>query len=372
MALSENLLLRTKLCDLLGCELPIMLAGMGGTTRVTTPELVAAVSEAGGFGVLGAISRDPEDIRSCVGRIRELTDKPFGIDIALPVVLAKSAGTWEETEKLIARDYAKHVAFVEELMVRFNLRAVERQAGVMWGSLSREQVAVVLDERVPLLAIALGDPAWVVPLAHEAGTKVLGLAGSVPNALRQKQAGVDIIVSQGSEAGGHTGRISTFPLLPAVVDAVAPSPVVAAGGITDGRGVVAALALGAVGVWLGTAFLASLEADVPEAHWEQLKAGTAEDFTVSRVYTGKTARGFHNEIKKAWEKSGLAPLPMPLQSILMKPLEDAAVAAERWELVVNPAGQAAGTLSERRPAREILKRIASQATEVLERLSKQG
>lgn len=368
MVSSENLPLRTNLCDLLGCELPVMLAGMGGTSRVTTPELVAAVSDAGGFGVLGAISRAPENIRKCVRRIRELTDKPFGVDIALPVVLAKSAGTWEETEKLIARDHPKHVAFVEELMVRFNLRAVERRAGVMWGSLSREQVAVVLEERVALLAIALGDPTWVVPRAHEVGTKVLGLAGSVSNALRQKQAGVDIIVSQGSEAGGHTGRISTFPLLPAVVDAVAPSPVVAAGGITDGRGVVAALALGAVGVWLGTAFLAASEADVPEAHWVQLKAGTAEDFTVSRAYTGKTARSFQNAVKDAWDKSGLVPLPMPLQSILMKPLEDAAVAAGRWELVVNLAGQAAGTLSERRPAREILEGIASQAREVLERL----
>lgn len=370
--MSKNLTLRTSLCDLLGCQYPIMLAGMAGTARVTTPELVAAVSNAGGFGVLGALSREPEDIRRCIRRIRQLTDKPFGVDIALPAVLAESGGTWEETEKQIAHDYPKHVAFVQELMVRFNLPPMERKPGILWGSLSREQVAVILDERVPLLAVALGDPTWAVPLAHGVGTRILGMAGSVPNALRQKQAGVDIIVAQGSEAGGHTGRISTFPLLPAVVDAVAPSPVVAAGGIADGRGVVAALALGAVGAWIGTAFLAAQEADIPQAHWEQLEAGSAEDFTVSRAYTGKTSRGFHNTIKEAWDKSGLVPLPMPLQSVLMKPLIDAAVGAGRWELVLNPAGQVAGIITERRPAREILERIVSQAGEVLERLPKQA
>jgi nitronate monooxygenase len=148
--------------------------------------------------------------------------------------------------------------------------------------------------------------------------------------------------------------------------------VVAAGGIADGRGVVAALALGAAGVWIGTAFLAALEADIPQAHWEQLEAGSAEDFTVSRAYTGKTSRGFHNTIKEAWDKSGLVPLPMPLQSVLMKPLIDAAVGAGRWELVLNPAGQVAGVITERRPAREILERIVSQAGEVLERLPKQA
>jgi NAD(P)H-dependent flavin oxidoreductase YrpB (nitropropane dioxygenase family) len=253
-------------------------------------------------------------------------------------------------------------------MQRFDLASVPRRPGVMWGSLAKEQVAVVLEERVPLLAAALGDPAGVVAQAHAVGTRVLGMAGSVLNALRQKQAGVDIIVSQGAEAGGHTGRISTFPLLPAVVDATAPSPVVAAGGIADGRGVVAALALGAVGAWIGTAFLAAEEAAVPQAHWNQLQAGKAEDFTVSRVYTGKTARSFANEVKRAWDESGLAPLPMPLQSVLMKPFEDAAIAAGRWELVVNNAGQVGGSLREKRPAREILQDIVSQASELLREL----
>ena len=369
---SNKMSLRTSLCDLLGCRYPVMLAGMGGIARVTNPELVAAVSDAGGFGVLGAISREPDDIRACVGRIRELTDQPFGVGIALPAVLAKSGANWEQTERQIEIDYPGHAAFVRELLVRFKLPPTERQPGVLWGSLSREQLAVVLEERVPLLAAALGDATAAVPLAHEAGTKVLGMAGSVANALRQKQAGVDVIVSQGSEAGGHTGRISTMPLLPAVVDAVAPCPVVAAGGIADGRGVVAALALGAVGVWMGTAFLAAREADIPEVHWKQLASGSAEAFTVSRAYTGKTARGFQNEIKDAWDKSGLAPLPMPLQSVLMKPLIDAALAAGRWDLVVNHAGQVAGSLTERRPAREIVERVVSQAAQVLQRLARQA
>ena len=370
--MSERATLRTSLCELLGCRYPVMLAGMGGTAQVTTPELVAAVSNAGGFGVLGAVSRTPENIRRSAQRIRDLTDKPFGIGVAMPASLAKSQKTWEETEKQIALDHPKHLAFVQDLMARFKLPPAERRAGVMWGSLSHEQVAAVLEERVALLAAALGDPTGVVPRAHAIGTKVLGMAGSVVNALRQKQAGVDIIVSQGAEAGGHTGRISTFPLLPAIVDAVAPSPVVAAGGIGDGRGVIAALALGAVGAWIGTAFLAAEEAALPETHWQQLQAGSAEDFTISRAYTGKTARSFRNDVKDAWDKSGLSPLPMPLQSVLMKPFEDAAIAAGRWELVCNNAGQVAGSLTRRRPAREIVEEIVSQASELLLKLPRQS
>ncbi len=361
--------LHTVLCELLGCEYPIMLAGMGGITRVTTPELVAAVSNAGGFGVLGAISRDPENIRQCIGQIRQLTNKPFGIDIAVPASLAASGPTWEATEKQIAGEYPRHVAFIQELIVKFGLPPVERKPALMFGSRAAEQVKAVLEERAPLLAVALGDPTWVVPLAHDVGTKVLGMAGSVANARRQKQAGVDIIVAQGSEAGGHTGRISTFPLLPAVVDAVAPTPVVAAGGIADGRGLVAALALGAVGVWVGSAFLAANESGVPQGHWEQIAGGAAEDFTLSQAYTGKPSRGYRNLVKEAWERSALRPLPMPLQSVLMKPLVDAAIAAGRWDLVLNPAGQVAGSIKERRPARQILECMVTEAQAVLERLS---
>ncbi|MBI2917706.1 MAG: nitronate monooxygenase [Chloroflexi bacterium] len=364
--MSKRSRLHTVLCELLGCEYPIMLAGMGGTTRVTTPELVAAVSNAGGFGVLGAISRDPENIRQCVGQIRQLTDRPFGIDIAVPASLAESGPTWEATERRIASEYPRHVAFVQELIVKFGLPTVQPKPGLIFGSRAGDQVKAVLEERVPLLAVALGDPTWVVPLAHEVGTRVLGMAGSVPNALRQKQAGVDIIVAQGSEAGGHTGRISTFPLLPAVVDAVAPTPVVAAGGIADGRGLVAALALGAVGAWVGSAFLAAEESGVPPAHWEQIAGGTAEDFTLSRAYTGKPSRGYRNVVKEAWESSALGPLPMPLQSVLMKPLVDAAIEAGRWDLVLNPAGQVAGSIKERRPARQIFEQMVAEAEKVLD------
>lgn len=366
--MSNSIKLRTRLCDLLGCRYPIMLAGMGGLIRITNPELVAAVSNAGGFGVLGALTLEPGEIRSSIHRIRQLTDKPFGIDIAVPAVLAKSGATWEETEKRIARDYPKHVAFVQELMVRFNLPPVERKPGVMFGSMERQQVDVILEERVPLLAVALGDPGWVVPLAHNAGTKVLGMAGSVPNALRQKTSGVDIIVAQGTEAGGHTGRIASLPLTPAVVDAVSPTPVVSAGGIVDGRGLVAAMALGAVGVWVGSAFLAAKESSLPPAHWKEIQTSSMEDFTISRVYTGKTSRGLKNSLKDAWEKSGLSPLPMPLQSVMMKPLIDAAKASDRLDLVLNSAGQVAGTLRKRRPAQEIVESMVREACETLESL----
>lgn len=367
-SVNNSVKLHTRLCDILGCQYPILLAGMGGLIRVTNPELVAAVSNAGGVGVLGAVSLQPEEIRSAIHKIRQMTDKPFGIDIAVPAVLAKSEVTWEETDKRIAKDYPKHVAFVQELIARFNLQPVERKPGVMFGSLGRQQVKVILEEHVPLLAAALGDPSWVVPLAHEAGTKVLGMAGSVENALRHKKSGVDIIVAQGTEAGGHTGRIASLPLTPAVVDAVSPTPVVSAGGIVDGRGLVAALALGAVGAWVGTAFLAAKESSLPPIHWDEIRSSSMEDFTISRVYTGKTSRGFKNAFKDAWEKSGLPALPMPLQSVLLKPLMDAAIAAGRIDLILNGAGQTAGTLREKRPAREILEGMVKQAADILRSL----
>jgi NAD(P)H-dependent flavin oxidoreductase YrpB (nitropropane dioxygenase family) len=182
-------------------------------------------------------------------------------------------------------------------------------------------------------------------------------------------AGVDFIVAQGGEAGGHTGRVATMPLIPQVVDAVSPAPVIAAGGIADGRGIVAALALGAVGVWVGTAFLVAEECEIYPAHQQQILGGSSEDFVVTRAYTGKTARDFHNDVITAWENSGLDALPMPLQGVLIEDLVDAAAAAGRHDLVNNPAGQAGGLVNQRRPARDILRSMVEQAEETAARLA---
>ena len=173
------------------------------------------------------------------------------------------------------------------------------------------------------------------------------------NAERQVKAGVDIVVAQGYEAGGHTGRIANFALIPQVVDAVSPVPVIAAGAISDGRGIAAALTLGAVGVWIGTAFLVADECQIADAMKDQIINGRAQDFDIQRIYTGKTMRCYRNALVEAWDKSGLEPLPMPYQKILADDFNESVAKAGRWDLHSNPAGQGAGMLKARKPARQI-------------------
>jgi NAD(P)H-dependent flavin oxidoreductase YrpB (nitropropane dioxygenase family) len=361
--------LRTPLCELLGIEYPVLLAGMGVRGLSTPPRLVAAVSNAGGLGVLGAAGMAPAVIRERIREVRRLTDRPFGVDLLLPASLGEAGEDRAEARARLARDYPRHVDFVRRLVAEFGLPQISVAGGpVMSPALIRQQVEVVLEERVAVFAAGLGDPAWVVPLAHAQGMKVLGLAGNVRNAERHAAVGVDVVVAQGTEAGGHTGRIATLPLVPQVVDAIRPRPVVAAGGIGDGRGVAAALALGAQGVWVGTAFLVAEECDWPEENKKQILGGRSDDFVVSRSYTGKTARQYRNAIVEAWERSGLEPLPMPLQGMLMADLVEAAWRAGRSDLYFNPAGQIGGMLTEVRPAARIMERLVGGAVATLDGL----
>ncbi len=360
--------LHTSLCDDLKIEYPIFLAGMGVKGRATPPKLVAAVSEAGGMGILGGSWLDSDEIRRRIRAVRSLTDKPFGVDLLLPASMADATPSRVEMRARIERDYPKHAAFVRSLTDKFGLKSLVATGGVMSPEFIRAQVDVCLEERIAVFAAGLGDPSWVVPLAHQAGIKVMGLVGNVRGAQRQVKAGVDYVIAQGYEAGGHTGKIANFPLIPMVVDAVAPLPVVAAGAIADGRTLVAGLALGAVGVWVGTAFLLAEESDLYPGHQEEIIRGNTEDFVVTRAYTGKTARDFNNAVIQAWETSGLSPLPMPLQVVLMDDFIAAADAAGRSDLINNPVGQIGGMLKRRRPAREIMMSMVREAEGVLDRL----
>jgi nitronate monooxygenase len=363
--------LHTPLCDLLGIDVPILQAGMGRRGgSVTTVELVVACSEAGGLGCLGATGMSPNAIRAAIREIRSRTERPFGVDLLLPGRLAEASPSRDQVRRQIARSNPQHVKFARTLTERFGLDPEARQPSdsVLGPDLMRQQVEVVLDERVPVLVTALGDPSWVVPRAREAGTRVLGMAGNVRHAERQQAAGVDAIVAQGHEAGGHTGPLTTVVLVPQVVDRVRPLPVVAAGGIADGRGVTAALALGAQGVWCGTAFLFARESDLLEGQRDQLAAARAEDLVVSRSYTGKPARVLANEVIDAWARSGLDPLPMPLQGVLMDDFVHAAMAAGRADLINNPAGQVAGMLHTPYRAEEIMVRMVRGATARIEAL----
>ncbi|MEX2081328.1 MAG: nitronate monooxygenase family protein, partial [Dehalococcoidia bacterium] len=373
--------LRTPLCDLLGIEYPVILAGMGPVAGgshgpVAVAELAAAVSNAGGLGVLGGAGFGAQRLREEISRIRSLTDKPFGVDLLLPSNFMGSAAAGGELPA-DPRDLIPPAT-------RAGLQKMAEDLGIDWqeaprpaatataprrtgGGMSDEQMEVVIEERIPVFAAGLGTPAPWIERLHASGTTVLSLVGNVKNARRVAAAGVDVVVAQGTEAGGHTGRIATLALVPQVIDAVAPTPVVAAGGIADGRGLAAALALGAIGAWCGTAFLVADEANQPELQKQRILAATDEDTRVTRLYSGKTMRNITNPLIEAWEASGIQALPMGLQGLLTQDLMYSARQAGREDLLMNAAGQISGLLTRTRPAADILHDIVAEAADILGR-----
>lgn len=360
-------MLHTPICDLLGIQLPILQAGMGiYKGLVTTPELVAAVSNAGGLGCLGATGLEPDELLQAIRKIRMLTDKPFGVDLIIPQKLSMREGTREEIRADIRKNFPDHWKLVQGIFESQGIKpSVIDKEYSLTEEMTDAQTQIIFEENVPVFVIALGDPAKLMARARAAGTLVAGLAGSLGNARRQVAAGVDFLIAQGSEAGGHVGVVPTFPLLPQVVDVSGAIPVVAAGGIADGRGMAAAMALGAQAVWCGTVFLFAEEANVHPIHREQMDKGRSEDFISSRTFTGKTSRVYQTEIHKVWERSGLEPLQMPHQKVLMEDFLDAARAAGRLDVVSSPCGQVAGMLNGRRPAAQIVHQMAADAEAVI-------
>jgi len=368
--------LRTRLCDILDIEYPVILAGMGG---VATAELVAAVSEAGGLGIVGAASMPADEIERQVRRIRDLTSKPFGVDVLLPsgVAAPSAAPAAAKTEGGAPKrplDYLppQYAEFVHKAEAEFGLpqkgedqdwSAGMRRLGA--SDFSKKQVEAILELKVPVFAAGLGNPAPYVEAFHAQGAKVIALVGNVKNARRVADGGTDVVVAQGTEAGGHTGRIGTMALLPQVIDAVRPTPVCAAGGIGDGRGIASALAMGCDGVWIGTAFLVSQEATWPELLKQRILAATEEDTRVTRLYSGKTMRNINNPLIEYWESQKMDALPMGLQGIVSGELMSGARQADKLELVMNPAGQISGMLKAMRPAKEILEDMVREAAAIL-------
>jgi nitronate monooxygenase len=368
--------LRTPICDLLGIEYPIILAGMavgGGQATAPTPiKLVAEVSKAGGLGVLGNNFPNVEALDLGIRELkRQVGDLPYGVDFLLPATRAEVTTTSSrELYKQISSQYPAHVAVVEELMDEHKLGPAEiNESEPMSTDHLNRMIEVVLDNKVPVFAAATGEPpASFTERGHSIGTKFIGMCGAVRHAARHVAADVDIITAQGTEAGGHTGNISTFVLVPQIVDAVAPRPVLAAGGIGSGRHVAASLALGAQGVWVGTAFLVAEENNIPEAHQEQILNGRSDQFTLSKFSSGKQQRSFTNVVKEKWSTSGLEALPMPLQGLIQEPFTRAARNAGRLDLIGNPSGQISGMLTERRPAKDILMSMVDEAEEQIEML----
>lgn len=364
--------LRTPICDLLGIEYPVLLAGMGPTAgggrgSAATAPLVAAVSNAGGLGVLGGAGFGPDALREEIGKIRSLTDKPFGVDLLMPSnavrVEAPANGGTPDWRAQIPAEYWDAIGDLKRQFGIPEAEAPRTAGGARWRV--EDQVEVVLAERVPVLASGLGNPAPYVPRCRELGIKVIALVGNTKNARRVAEGGADIVVAQGTEAGGHTGRIGTMALVPQVVDAVAPTPVVAAGGIADGRGLAAALALGAQGVWCGTAFLATQEANLYDWQKERIVNATEEDTAVTRLYSGKTMRNITNPLIQAWEALNIKALPMGMQGLLIADLVAGIRRAGKDELLMNAAGQASGLITSLRPAGDVLQEMVDGAARIL-------
>ena len=372
--------LKTPLCDLLGIDYPIILAGMGpvasGGEPVATARLAAAVSEAGGLGVIGGVAYAPDDLRAEIRKVRSLTDKPFGVDLLLSSnFLIKGGGGRMDTSRppelppqatAAVRKLADHLDIEWEQAPAFEPTANWVPADK---SYAEAQIEVVLEEKVPVFASGLGSPAPFREALENNGTTIISLVGNTRAARRVADGGAHIVVAQGTEAGGHTGRIGTLALLPQVMDAVSPLPVVAAGGIADGRALAGVLALGAVGAWCGTAFLVAEEANQPELQKQRILDAAAEDTVVTRLYSGKTMRNITNPLIEAWEASGIRALPMGQQSLLTRDLLHSIRAAGREELLMNAAGQTSGMLQQIRPAAEILHEIATDAAGLLGGLS---
>jgi NAD(P)H-dependent flavin oxidoreductase YrpB (nitropropane dioxygenase family) len=346
-------ILRTKLCDMLGIEYPILSAGMGpsliGEKTGAPVALVVAVSEAGGLGVLGAAGYTVEEMREQIREIKKLTDKPFGVDILLPAQTVRAGdeeykGPQEiplgEIVKTLPQEHQEWMMKVKEEM---NLPDIDTQyTGGTTTMRPRAAIQVCIEEKVPLFCAGLGNPGFMVEEAHEAGMKVLGISGNTRNAKRIARGGADLVVAQGHEGGGHTGRIGSMALWPQAVDGAAPTPVLAAGGIGDGRGLVAALGIGCVGVWVGTRFLASLEGGAMEIQKDAIVRARDEDTRRTYLYTGKTSRATHNKFHDLWEASGLEPLPFPTQVILASAMVEMFNRAERKEFIGPFSGQVAG------------------------------
>ncbi|MHB1787282.1 MAG: nitronate monooxygenase [Acidimicrobiales bacterium] len=371
--------MRTPICDLFGIDLPIFAFSH-------CRDVVAAVSKAGGMGVLGALAFSPEQLEIELNWIDEHVDgKAYGVDVVMP---AKYAGAGELDPEHMAEDLAKmipegHRRFVEGVLDRYHVPPLgddeERGSGLLgWTHEgARPQVDIALSHPIKLLVNALGPPPVdIVDLAHEHGVKVAALVGSVVQAQRQVNQGVDIIVAQGHEAGGHTGEISTMVLVPEVVDAVAPIPVLAAGGIGSGRQVAAAMALGAEGVWTGSIWLTVAESDMAPLVVEKLLDASSRDTVRSRCMTGKPARQLRTGWTDAWESADSpGTLMMPLQYMLTSDAQHRIAKSQNRDLVGIPVGQIVGTMNKVRPAKDVIFDLVNgfiSATERLDHLVAQG
>jgi NAD(P)H-dependent flavin oxidoreductase YrpB (nitropropane dioxygenase family) len=367
-------LIQTKLCRDLGMTLPIFAFSR-------SREVVVEVSKAGGMGVLGALSFTPEELDRHLAWIDEhVGGKPYGVDTVMPMAYEGKGDAAVDKAALEKRIPEKHRRFVEGLLERHHVGPLPpgyvRHEDLLGWSVERglAHIDAALGHPIRLLANALGTPPpEAITRAHAAGVKVAALCGKREQALAHKAAGVDIIVAQGWEAGGHTGEIAGMVLCPEVVDAVGETPVLMAGGIGSGRQLVAALSLGAAGAWTGSIWLTTEEAqgDTPKGLTEKLLAAGSEGTVRSRAISGKPARQLRTAWTEAWDgPDSPGTLPMPLQWMVQGEAVERIFHHGVKELMGSPVGQIVGRMNEVRTVAEVMGAIEREANEVLARLGR--
>ncbi|MGA2825484.1 MAG: nitronate monooxygenase [Streptosporangiaceae bacterium] len=378
--------MKSQAAELLSIEFPIFAFSH-------CRDVVAAVSNAGGYGVLGAVAHTPEELDVDLTWIEEhAQDRPFGVDLLIPRKFAGAAQGGTDRSSLKAMIPDDHRAFLEHLLADFDIPPLEprpkteagpvrdgyKRAGLQVDPVSMAPlIDVAFAHRTTMLASALGTPpAWLVDDAHSRGVKVAALAGTVEHAVAHAEAGVDLVIAQGTEAGGHTGEISTLVLVPQIVDAVRPIPVLAAGGIGNGRQMAAALALGADGVWCGSIWLTTQEAETSGAVRARMLAAQSQDTVRTRSFTGKPCRVLRSKWTDAWNEDGApSPLPMPLQSMLSdRPRRRIEAMAERpgsraVELLSPFVGQVVGQMTAVKPARQVVLEMVNEFVDAWQRVN---
>lgn len=369
--------MRTALTDMLGLDFPLVAFSH-------CRDVVATVTNSGGFGMLGAVRFTPDQLDEELSWLdRETHGRPYGVDVLIPTRLAGRDEGLSAAETA-ARVPAEHVEFARDLLLRhgiirsgddFQLRPA---AAVQYEDQNvKALLDVAFSHPVKLVASALGIPSpELVARAKSNGVPVAALVGKVEHARRQAAAGVDLIVAQGHEAGGHTGEITTMVLTPQVADAVAPIPVLAAGGIADGRQIAAAIALGAAGVWTGSVWLMTEESETDATVREKFAAASSADTMRSRVRTGKLARQLRSAWHDEWESADSpGALPMPLMEMIsdsaFQKIGQAAAAGspEAYRLQSYFVGQAVGMLGSVRPAAEVVYSMIESYIEAVARLN---
>jgi NAD(P)H-dependent flavin oxidoreductase YrpB (nitropropane dioxygenase family) len=372
--------MKSPICDMLGIEFPLLAFSH-------CRDVVAAVSKAGGFGVLGATGHSPDSVRRELAWIDDhVGGKPYGLDVLIPENMATAGETGVTYNSLRARVPQAHRDFARDLMEGFGVEVIaptiaDDQPQPFDPDRAMRVLEAAFEHPIRLIANALGvPPPAMIEMGKSRGVPVAALVGAKEHAIRQVNAGVDILVVQGTEAGGHCGEVTTMVLVPEVLAAIKPIrevPVLAAGGIMNGRQMAACMAMGAAGVWTGSVWLATVESETTEIFREKMIEASSRDAVRSKSRTGKPARQLRSAWTEAWERNPASPgaLPMPMQSLVseaaLRSADRAAAAgnAKARELVTYFVGQGVGLIDSVRSAGAVVQDFKSEFLEAVEHMN---